>query len=499
MPKEPFEKQPLPIRKYVIAATVLGALGLLTAVIGTYNSRISVEHLVIAILAAIVIELVPLEEVVSESVSETTLSESIHLAAIAILGYAPAVLVGVASCAISEITRKRDWYKGLFNASMVSISIVSSGLAFLTISKLWTFPPALLAIPFIVSAITYRLISSTLLAGIPSLKRHRSFVSALIAELSADLTAFASAATMGMFAVYLYSFKPAYSLLSLPPIIILSIAFRNARKLSAEVSVHKKEFARAREVQQNLMSMTLVNRDEIDISFKYVPYCELSGDFFDIVQVGNAIHFAIGDAMGKGTPAALAAAYHQGSLRLLLADRDTAETLRALNRIVFDFAYPEAFFSIFCARYCPDKGLLYWSNAGHPPALLVNSRAEKTYLLSGDGIALGAHPDATYEERVVSFGQGDVMVIYTDGVTEAPNASRNPYGIDRLVETVVENRSRSADDIAQSICEDVENYTARNISDDLTVVVLKGKKTIDAKMSVKSGDPGGLLREIRGT
>lgn len=91
------------------------------------------------------------------------------------------------------------------------------------------------------------------------------------------------------------------------------------------------------------------------------------------------------------------------------------------------------------------------------------------------------------------------MVIYTDGVTEAPNASRNPYGIDRLVETVVENRSRSADDIAQSICEDVENYTARNISDDSTVVVLKGKKTIDAKMSVKSGDPGGILREIRGT
>ncbi len=487
MPKEPFEKQPLPVKNYVALVAALGAVGVTAALAGSGTPRAPIEHITIAMLASLVVELVPLEEVVQDSLGETSLSESIHLAAVAIFGYAPATLVGVASCAISEIARRRDWYKAVFNISMTALAILASGFSFHAVETMWHLPPYLLIVPIIAAALTYRLVGSSFLAGIEALKSGKPFPPALAREFSTDAIPFIIAVLMGISAAYLYRIKPAYSLLSVASVFFLSIAFRGARKLSAEVSTRKREFARAKEVQRNLMSMPLLDSGNLDIAFRYEPYDELSGDFFDIVQVGESLHFAIGDAMGKGTPAALTAAYQQGSLRLLLADRNAADTLRSLNRLIFDLGCPETFLSICCVRYQPREGLIFWSNAGHPPAILFKGDTGSVELLVSDGIALGAHPDATYSEHRAEFGKSDILVLYTDGVTEAADEERNRYGIERLIETVSKNKDLSAEDIVRSICESVERFTGRGASDDLTALVLKATK-VDERIEGDKND-----------
>lgn len=145
--------------------------------------------------------------------------------------------------------------------------------------------------------------------------------------------------------------------------------------------------------------------------------------------------------------------------------------LRKVNRLIWESVEPERCVTA-CYGVLDSKArVLTYSNAGHLPPLIV-SKSGIRRLLKG-GMLLGALEDSLYEEERINLESGEVIVFFTDGLTEAENEQGEPFGEERLVDVVVSAIDRSCDDIVRSIHESVWKHSGGKLADDLTLVVLK--------------------------
>jgi sigma-B regulation protein RsbU (phosphoserine phosphatase) len=157
-----------------------------------------------------------------------------------------------------------------------------------------------------------------------------------------------------------------------------------------------------------------------------------------------------------------------------MGGRTPSDALRRTNELILSDARSDLFVTAFYGVLDPRRATFAYSNAGHNPPIWLRARSGRAYYLNLPGIALGVVPEVNLREETIALGAGDVLALYTDGVTEALNDQDEEFGVSRLEQVIRENLARSADDIVAAIQQAVETYTGDVLPfDDVTLVILK--------------------------
>jgi sigma-B regulation protein RsbU (phosphoserine phosphatase) len=212
-----------------------------------------------------------------------------------------------------------------------------------------------------------------------------------------------------------------------------------------------------------------------DLAGLNLPSQAVSGDFYDYIRITDGqFGVMIGDVSGKGAPAALIMATLRASLRAEIRNRYAiAEILSKVNYLLWESTEPERFATAVYGVLDLKRRVLTYANAGHNPPLRLDKSGHASWLSEG-GLVLGPFPDSTYDETVLTLAAGDVLLLYTDGVTEAADPDGEQFGPERLVEVARDNRRRPAAEICRELVARVRAHTGLETpEDDLTVVVLR--------------------------
>jgi len=237
----------------------------------------------------------------------------------------------------------------------------------------------------------------------------------------------------------------------------------------------EKELAIAREIQASFLPKAPPDVPGFDIAGTARPHDEVGGDYFDFIQVSETrLGLAIADVSGKGIPAALImAGFRMGLLAEIRNEFAIRAVMHKVNRLMHESTESDKFVTAFYGVLDYRNRMLIFSNAGHDPPILFRRGGGMEYLSDG-GVAFGVLPDARFEERPVALYPGDVLVMYTDGVSEAMSPGGEQFGRRRLEECVERLMGKSSHEIMEGVVEEVLAFTGeRGQSDDLTLVVLR--------------------------
>jgi serine phosphatase RsbU (regulator of sigma subunit) len=254
-----------------------------------------------------------------------------------------------------------------------------------------------------------------------------------------------------------------------------AVAIENARlyRETLEKARMEQEMRIAAEIQQALLPESRRQGAYFDAVGQSMACRSIGGDFFDYVDLPEgAFGFAVGDVAGKGAPAALLTAVIQG---VFSSQAQTgvppSETLSRVNQALIRRAIESRFCTAFYATVKPD-GTLTYCNAGHNPPMVFTADGVKR--LEKGGLILGLFEHATFEEDTMTLHPGDLLVAFSDGVTEALSASGEEYGEDRLFACVEANRQTSTREILDAIFASVREFSVGAVqSDDVTALVVR--------------------------
>ena len=234
----------------------------------------------------------------------------------------------------------------------------------------------------------------------------------------------------------------------------------------------------ARKIQASIFPRRAPSFPGYDICGRSQPMEIVGGDHFDFISLSDAfLGVAIADVSGHGLPAALLVRDIHIGLRMGLSKEfKITHTMERLNSIIHRSRLTSRFVSMFYGEV-DRAGTLTYVNAGHPPPIFISSRGEHCSLLSG-GAVLGPLADVTYERGFATLNEGDLVVLFSDGIIEAPGGDgedpSQEYGLDRLIEVVREHQKHPAKEIVEAVFESVETHCGTDrLSDDRTVVVVK--------------------------
>lgn len=249
-------------------------------------------------------------------------------------------------------------------------------------------------------------------------------------------------------------------------------------KVAKEKERYEAELEIAREIQKQLYPKT-VPESPLKLTALYKPARMVSGDYYDYRRLNaNEIALAIGDVAGKGISAALLMATIQSSFRSQLQSADgapdlsTSKIVARLNEHLHANTPPEKFATFFVGVYDEPTHTLHYTNAGHlQPILVRNGQASR---LSVDGMVIGAFPFARFGESEVRLERGDLLVCFTDGISEPENEYGEMFGEDQLTDLVLRNASKPEAELLKVIIEAVEKWTGSpELQDDMTLLVAR--------------------------
>lgn len=243
---------------------------------------------------------------------------------------------------------------------------------------------------------------------------------------------------------------------------------RNLKKMKEEMTL-------ARNIQQNLLPKTQPAIPGYDIAGISIPAKEVGGDYFDFFTLPHdRLAVFLGDISGKGIPAAMLMANLQGILRThSTISKGCADCITQANRFLYNSSDDDKFATLFYAILDYKNHELTYCNAGHDNPVYFSGNTDPEELNTED-IILGITPDFEYSEKKIKLEPGDLIVIYSDGITEAENENENQYGKDRFVETIKQFKTQSSVNLANILLTNVEEFSG-NIPqmDDKTLVVLR--------------------------
>jgi phosphoserine phosphatase RsbU/P len=247
----------------------------------------------------------------------------------------------------------------------------------------------------------------------------------------------------------------------------------------------------AREVQSQLYPKEAPPALGLKLTVRCDPARMVSGDYYDYQEVtGGKLAFAIGDVAGKGISAALLMATLQAALRAQInqypsareseipANRpiDAARLVSALNKQIYAHTSPEKYATFFFALFDETSRTLTYTNAGHLSPLLF--RDGEVVSLDSNGTVVGAFPFSTYDESCLAINAGDLLVCYTDGITEPENAYGEMFGEERLIELIRKHAQRDDREIVEIILDSVRSWTGTpELHDDMTLLLAREVST----------------------
>ena len=247
-----------------------------------------------------------------------------------------------------------------------------------------------------------------------------------------------------------------------------------AHEIAQRKLLHR-EIEIASEVQQRLFPQTFPPVDGLEYSGMCRPARGVGGDYYDFLELPDGgFGLAIGDVSGKGIPAALLMASLQASLRgqTIRCGQDLAELLASINRLICDASSANRYATFFYAQYLPSKRLLTYVNAGHNAPILL--RDQNAIRLEIGGPVVGLLPEAPYEQGWIELHGGDLIVLFTDGVSESMNAEDEEWGEAEVIATARRCRQQTAAEIRDTLIAGAEAFAnGAPQHDDMTVVVLK--------------------------
>jgi sigma-B regulation protein RsbU (phosphoserine phosphatase) len=242
-----------------------------------------------------------------------------------------------------------------------------------------------------------------------------------------------------------------------------------------ELERKKAELQVAADIQQAFLPKVLPQIAGFDIAATNIPAREVGGDFFDVFPAGDGKHaFVIADVAGKGVPASLFMALSRTAVRIVSRhERSARRVLTSSNSIFIEDSGSVSFVSLFYSVLDQKEGVLTYVNAGHNPPLLVHPDGTMEEL-SPTGPVIGLLDDPGYTEGHVRLRKGDVLVMYTDGVTEAIDSHCAMFSEERLRAVVMKSTHLPAEGIVTAVRETVTAFCGQVPQfDDITILVLK--------------------------
>jgi sigma-B regulation protein RsbU (phosphoserine phosphatase) len=237
-------------------------------------------------------------------------------------------------------------------------------------------------------------------------------------------------------------------------------------------------FNEARKIQASILPRREPAYGDFEVFGASRPMELVGGDFYDYIPISDKIlGLAIADVSGHGLPAALQVRDIYMGLRMGLArDLKIVRTVERMNQIIHKSTLTSRFVSMFYGEL-ELNGLFIYVNAGHPPPFHLTAGGEVRFLEEG-GPVLGPLPATAYERGVVQVAPGDLVVLYTDGITEArgaaPGEPTDEHGLDRLIAICRDNRHRPAPEIVAAVFDSLDRFTnGRAATDDRTVLVVR--------------------------
>ncbi len=234
----------------------------------------------------------------------------------------------------------------------------------------------------------------------------------------------------------------------------------------------------ARQVQLELLPAKDPQLAGYDISAYNFPTEEVSGDYYDWVKIfDDQISLVIADVSGKGVPAALLMAFLRASLRAAThIGYSPHVSMAKVNYLLWESIERNQFVTAFYGILDVTNRTLSYTNAGHNPPLLLTNDGKHQFIERGS-LPLGMFKDTRYHEYYQTIEPGEMLVLYTDGVTEAQNLKGEEYGRDRLARAVTANRSLNARDLIAALHKEVVDWTdGKGATDDVTFFVIKALK-----------------------
>ncbi len=231
----------------------------------------------------------------------------------------------------------------------------------------------------------------------------------------------------------------------------------------------------ARQVQLELLPDHDPDLEGFDISGYVFPTEEVSGDYYDWVEMfEDQIGITVADAVGKGIPAALLMAFLRASIRAGVQTGYASHILLSkINNLLWDSIEDNRFVTAIYGILDTTNRTFVFANAGHNPPLLIKADGEYRYVEYGD-TPLGMFYDARYHQHFIRFEKGQVLVIYTDGITEAANAQDEEFGQERFAKSVLAGIDLPAKKLIDHIRKDVADFTERKfLDDDGTLFIVK--------------------------
>jgi sigma-B regulation protein RsbU (phosphoserine phosphatase) len=262
----------------------------------------------------------------------------------------------------------------------------------------------------------------------------------------------------------------------------LLVVAKEKERLQSEIEI-------AREVQNQLYPREAPKTRTLRLKAVCQPARMVSGDYYDYETIRNAqIAIAIGDVAGKGISAALLMATLQSSLRTQLQSAfeiataagnghstpslSTSLLVSRLNNQLFAYTSPEKYATFCLGIYDETSGAFTYTNAGHLPPILIRDGVPER--LDVNGTVVGAFPFAKYGESRVDMLSGDLLVCFTDGVSEPENEYGEMFGENRLIDLVARNSHRSEEEIIEMVIDSVRQWTAsEELQDDMTILMAR--------------------------
>jgi sigma-B regulation protein RsbU (phosphoserine phosphatase) len=248
----------------------------------------------------------------------------------------------------------------------------------------------------------------------------------------------------------------------------------HAREQRRAQRLQDEELHEARAIQDSLLPKTLPQIPGYEVAAMTQPLRFVGGDYYSIVPISDhQTAFCIADVAGKGMPAALLMSSLQAALQSLIRQRlAPSELCHRLNRILCDVMPLGKFISFFYAVLDNSDNRLTYCNAGHNPPLLVRNDGTSAEL-DAAGAVLGQFPKWFYEQSELQMRSGDKLLLFTDGLVEAPDSQNELFGEQNLIYVAQENANASAEDLMATLLRAASEHCGTRFHDDASLIVLK--------------------------
>ena len=261
----------------------------------------------------------------------------------------------------------------------------------------------------------------------------------------------------------------------------LHIAQERTRAAEIELAVSRAHMDIAREIQRTLLPDDPLTLAGVRYAGRCIPAVAVGGDYFGYFPRGqNGADSFISDVSGHGVGAALLMAEARTTFMAeRLISPSAAPILEKLNDLLFDdLDRAKLFMTACCSTFNGHTSELSYANAGHPPALLLRAAENRCSLLEAGGMLLGIRKAVRFEETKTLLNEGDIVVFYTDGITERASESGEFFGVSRLGEAIVAHRHDEPETLLTAVLDVADRFAGRRPhDDDVTIIAMKVTKS----------------------